>query len=211
MKWRFAGSLVMLLGAMARAGAQQDPQPDPYYKLKPEYRLQIDSLIELANQARLPGKSLRLKAIEGSKKTNDGRKVVMVVRNLYAALGQSRQALGPLASMEEVEAGADALLAKVRPQDLALFKVTKATRSPARALTYLSDLVAYRGVPTEEAVAAFAKVWADGAADSDLDGLWRAIDGDILNGVNPKAALQNRFGSLPPRKPPGEDEGNPHS
>jgi hypothetical protein len=96
-----------------------------------------------------------------------------------------------------------------------LFRPTAPGRSPTRALVYLSDLISARhGVPRDDAVAAFAKLWKDGAGDSDFDGLWRGIDQDILSGVNPKAALQNRVRSLPARSmrpPPDQDQENPHS
>jgi hypothetical protein len=122
--------------------------------------------------------------------------------------------LGPLTDTE-IETGASALTAGVRPEDLGLFRPTAPGRSPTRALVYLTDLISVRhGVPREDAVAAFAKLWKDGAGDSDFDGLWHGIDQDILSGVNPKAALQNRVRSLPARSirpPTDQDQENPHS
>jgi hypothetical protein len=126
----------------------------------------------------------------------------------------SREVLGNLGAAE-IETGASVLVAGVRPEDLALFRPTSAGRSPTLALVYLADLISARhGVPRDDAVAAFAKLWKDGAGDSDFEGLSRRIDQDILSGVSPKAALQNQVRRLPARsmRPPTDQiQENPHS
>jgi hypothetical protein len=97
--------------------------------------------------------------------------------------------------------------------DLAKFRVSSAGRSPVRALVYLADLIDSRKVPSKDAIEAFSKLWADGAADTDFDGLWHAVDQDILSGLNPRSALQSRMRSMPRlSKPPGETVSEtPHS
>ena len=214
MNWRLGGSAALLLGALTGVTAAQDVQPDPLSRLDVRYRIQIESLIDSARQAGLPWAAVRSKALEGINRRVDGPKIVGVVRQYYASLVKSREVLGPLGSTE-IETGASALTAGVRPEDLALFRPATAGRSPSRALVYLADLISARhGVPRDDAVAAFAKLWKDGAGDSDFDGLWRGIDQDILSGVSPKAALQNRVRSLPARsiRPPAEqDQENSHS
>jgi len=214
MKWRIAGTAGLLAGALTGVAAAQDVQPEPLSRLDARYRIQIDALIDSARQAGLPWGAVRSKALEGVNLKVDAPKIVVVVRQYYANLVRARSVLGPL-SDTEIETGASALTAGVRAEDLALFKPTTAGRSPTRALVYLSDLISARhGVPREDAVSAFAKLWKDGAGDSDFDGLWRGIDQDILSGVNPKAALQNRVRSLPARSirpPTDQDQENPHS
>lgn len=215
MKWRIAGSVALLVAALTSVGgAQQEYQPDPLYKLDPQSRKQVQLLIDSARLADLPWNAVRLKAIQGVNLKVDNKKVVAVVREYFKTLVQSKGLLGPLASTDDIEAGASVLTTSVRPDELALFRVSVAGRSPTRALVYLADLIGKRNVPREDAVAALARLWKDGAAEADFDGLWHGIDHDILSGVSPKAALQNQVRSLPPRlsKPPAEqDEENPHS
>lgn len=214
MKWRIAGSVVLLAAALTRVAGAQEFQPDPLFKLDAQSRAQIQSLIDSARLADLPWNAIRLKAIEGANKRVPGKRVLAVVRDLYKSLTLAKSVLGPMASAEEIETGASVLAARVSAEDLAQFRVTTAGRSPTRALVYLADLIDKRNVPHDDAVTTFAKLWKDGAADSDFDGLWRLVDQDILSGVSPKAALQSRVRSLPPRlsRPPAEqDEEQPHS
>jgi len=206
--WRLTGTAALVAGAFVRVAAAQDVQPEPLSRLDARYRIQIDALIDSARQAGLPWGAVRSKALEGVNLKADAPKIVLVVRQYYASLVKSRAVLGPL-SDTDIETGASALSAGLRPEDLSLFRPTTGGRSPARALVYLSDLISARhGVPREDAVTAFAKLWKDGAGDSDFDGLWRNVDQDILSGVSPKAALQNRVRSLPARsmRPPTDQE-----
>jgi hypothetical protein len=214
MKWRFAGLTAMLCVALSSLGAQQPLQLDPLSRFDIQSRRQIQSLIDSARAENLPWNALRLKAIEGANRKFDGKKVLAVLRAFYKSLELSRSALGPLASSEDVETGASVLAAGVSIEDLANFRVVSAARSPMRPLTYLADLIDKHNVPRNDAIEAFTKLWKDGAADADFDGLWRLVDQDILSGVSPRAALQSRMRSLPPRanKPPAaQDMENPRS
>ena len=212
MKWRFAGSALLLVAALSSASAQQSTfQPDPLARLDLQTRRQVNLLIDSARAADLPWNALRLKAIEGVTKKYHGKDILEALRRYYRSLETSKAALGPLATPEEVETGAAALAARVSAEDLARFRVTTPGRSPMRALVYLADLIDKHNVPREDAIEAFSKLWKDGAADTDFDGLWQLVDQDILGGLNPRSALQNRMRSLPVRlKPPGEME-NPNS
>jgi hypothetical protein len=208
MKLRIVGSTALLalsLGGLARA---QQADVDPLSKLDIQSRRQIQNLIDSARLADLPWNALRLKAVQGVSLKVEGKRVVAVVRDYYKALQTSRTALGPLATAEEVETGASLLAAHVSVEDLSKFRVTTVGRSPTRAMTYLADLIDKRNIPQDEAVAAFSKLWKEGANDADFDGLWRLVDQDILSGLSPRAALQSRMRSLPPRtsKPPADLE-----
>jgi hypothetical protein len=211
MKWRFAGSALLLVAALSSASAQQSFQPDPLARLDLQTRRQVNLLIDSARNAELPWNALRLKAIEGVTKKYPSKEILEAVRRYYKSLEVSKSSLGPLATPEEIETGASALAARVSPEDLAKFRVTTPGRSPVRALVYLADLIDNHNVPREDAIEAFSRLWKDGAADSDFDGLWQLVDQDILGGLNPRSALQNRMKSLPVRlRPPGEME-NPNS
>jgi hypothetical protein len=211
MNWRLATSALLMSVALSGAAAQQSPQPDPLLKLN-EWRAPVQALIDSARNEGLPWNALRLKAIEGINKKYKSKTILEALRKYYRALEQSRAALGPMASAEEIETGASVLAAGVNTEDLARFRVTGTGRSPMRPLTYLADLIDKHHVPSNDAIDAFSKLWKDGAADSDFDGLWRLVDQDILSGVSPRAALQSRMRSLPPRKPPVDQEmENPRS
>jgi hypothetical protein len=214
MKWRVVGSAALLVGALASRATAQDSQPDPLFRLDLRYRLQIEAVIDSARQAGLPWTAIRSKALLGINIKADGPKIVSVVRQYYATLVKSREVLGSVGATE-IETGASALTAGVRPEDLALFRPTTAGRSPTSALMYLTALIsAKQGVPREDAVAAFVKLWKDGVGDADFEGLWRNVDQDILSGVSPKAALQNQVRRLPARSmrpPTDQHEENPHS
>lgn len=211
MNWRLASTALLMSVALSGATAQQSPQPDPLLKLN-EWRRPVQALIDSARIEGLPWNALRLKAIEGINKKYNNKAILEALRKYYRALEQSRAALGPMASDEEIETGASVLAAGVNAEDLAKFRVSGIGRSPMRPLTYLADLIDKHHVPSNDAIDAFSKLWKDGAADSDFDGLWRLVDQDILSGVSPRAALQSRMRSLPPRKPPADQEmENPRS
>ena len=213
MKWRFAGSSLLFVAALSSLGAQQQVQPDPLLKLN-EWRPRGQALIDSAKAERLPWNSIRLKAIEGIRKGYNNKAIFEALEKYSRRLEQSRGALGPMATDEEIETGASVLAANVPTEDLAKFRVSGTGRSPMRPLTYLADLIDKHNVPRSEAIDAFTKLWKDGAADSDFDGLWHAVDQDILSGVSPRNALQSRMRSLPPRanKPPGDQQTeNPRS
>jgi hypothetical protein len=210
MKWRLAGSSLLLIAALSSAGAQQ-VQPDPLLKLN-EWRPKVLALIDSARVERLPWNALRLKAIEGvNKKTMSNKAIFEVLQAFYRRLEQSRAALGPMADSAEIETGASVLAAGVRTEDLAKFRVAGTGRSPMRALTYLADLIDRQNVPRNDAIDAFAKLWKDGAAESDFDGLWRLVDQDILSGVPPRNALQSRMRSMATKPPGDQHTENPRS
>lgn len=200
MKWRLSSSVLLLAASVSSASAQT-AQPDALFKLDELSRRQILLIIDSARSANLPAEAIRLRAVEGANKRRDGKQVVAVVRQYYQWMIQARAALGPLATAEDIESGADVLAAHVSAEELGQFRVTAAGRSPMRALVYLTDLIDSRNVPREEAVSTFAKIWKEGAADSDFEALWRGIGQDILGGVSPRAALRNRAQTLPSRLP----------
>jgi hypothetical protein len=100
------------------------------------------------------------------------------------------------------------LEAKLKPEQLAPFKNPPRGRSLTSAFTVLGDLVT-KSIPAEEASSAIFKLWQGGAGDADFMGLFRSVEGDILQGLNPGTALQNRMretlGSKP-APPAGELE-----
>src|SRR5689334_15580655 len=117
MRWRVAGSSLLLCAALSGLSAQQ-VQPDPLVKLN-EWRPRVQALIDSAKVERLPGNSIRLKAIEGVRKGYNNKAIYETLQAFYRRLEQSRAALGPMADSAEIETGASVLAAGVRSEDLA--------------------------------------------------------------------------------------------
>jgi hypothetical protein len=89
-----------------------------------------------------------------------------------------------------------------KPEQLAEFRLRQRGRSDIAALTIWADFIG-RGVPRDEAFSAINKLWHDGADDATFNTLFRNVQADILQGLNPGAALQNRIREGPMRGPTG--------
>src|SRR5262245_35426129 len=122
MKWRAAGSALLLCAALSSLGAQQT-QPDPLLKLN-EWRPKVQLLIDSARAEGLPWNALRSMALEGVAKKSNSKAIYEELKKFYRRLEQSRAALGPMATAEEIESGASVLAANVTAEDLAKFRVS---------------------------------------------------------------------------------------
>jgi hypothetical protein len=153
---------------------------------------------------------LRLKAYEGIAKKADGRQIVAAVRRELIALRVARAQLGDVDD-DELAAGAAVIEAGAKPTQLTVFRARIKNRSDLQAFTTWASLM-FRGVPAEDASSAISKLWQDGADDATFVSLWNNVQSDILRGLNPGTALQNRIreapssGRAPPSKPPEGQE-----
>lgn len=190
-----AGAL--LLFAALPAVAQES---DPFNRLDPNSRFAIELMIDSANTLGLPSSALRSLTLEGIALKVDGKRIVERVRREFALLRTARTALGPGSDSEEIKAAAAVLRAGAKPAQLAAFKTREKGRSDLQAFTIWADLIT-RGVPSEEASSAISKLWQDGADDATFYGLWKSVQTDISQGLNPGAALQNRIRETPVRTP----------
>jgi len=191
---RGGAGLIAILASHAAAQAT-----DPLAKLDPTSRFAVESMIDSARVAGLPSKVLWSRAAEGIAKEIDGRQIVKKVRERFTALKDARAVLGHV-SDDELDAAAVLLEAKVKPEALTPFRNSARGRSTLTALTVLGDLVS-RGVPRDDALSAISKYWMGGASEADFMGLFRGVESDILQGLNPGAALQNRVREFPGRAP----------
>lgn len=188
----------------------QDAEPDRLAKLDVGSRLRITMLIDSANTEGLPARLLRLKAYEGIAKKADGRLIADAVRRELIALRVARAQLGDVDD-DELAAAAAVIEAGAKPVQLAVFRPRVKNRSDLQAFTTWASLM-FRGVPTEDASSAISKLWQDGADDATFVSLWNNVQSDILRGLNPGTALQNRIreapssGRAPPSKPPEGQE-----
>jgi hypothetical protein len=177
-------------------------EPDALSKLDQNSRFAIDLLIDSARVAGLPTGPLLSKALEGINRKAENKKIVQVVRRKLANLRTAREVLGSVPD-DELDAAATVLDAGAKPAQLSVFRQRQKGRSDVQAFVYWADLIA-RGVPSEDASSAITKLWQEGADDATFESLWKSVNTDILQGLNPGAALQNRIRETPGRAPPSK-------
>jgi hypothetical protein len=175
---------------------------DKFDRLDPNCKFSIEQVIDSANAAGLPAHYLRSTALQGIAYKADCHKILDAVHRDFSLLKTARAELGQ-ASEQELIAGAAVLRAGAKHAQLAPFKARQKGRSDVQAFTYWADLIT-RGVPSEEASSAITKLWQDGADDDTFFGLWNAVQTDIIKGLNPGAALQNRIREAPGRPVPNK-------
>ncbi len=184
-------------------------------RLDPISRNTVDLLLDSATNAGLPIRSLLGKVQEGMAKKVDNRRIVDAVRKRLATLRLARTSLGP-SSDDALNAAADVIEAGAHPEQLAPFRVHRRDNTDLEAMTVWADFLS-RGVPKEEAYTAITKLWQDGADQATFHSLWNNVQADILQGLNPGTALQNRIRESPGRtptqagKPPEGQQENPGS
>lgn len=200
MSLRYAGAVLLLaVGPFARAPlAAQDL--DPLSRLDATSRFAVERIIDSAGALGFPTRPLMSKALEGISKHADARHIVDAVRRKFAALRDARAALGTV-DEQALVAGAAVIEAGVKPDQLTVFRNPPRGRSLLEAFTVWADLVT-RGVPRDDASSAITRLWQGGAGDEDFYGLWNSVKADILQGLSPGAALQNRIREFPGRAPP---------
>jgi hypothetical protein len=196
-------SMLLVAAALVLTGAlpavAQDT--DPLAKLDPNCRYQIESIIDSAESVGIPTRPILLKSIEGIQKHADCRQIVTVVRRKFGYLKTAHAAIGPVDG-NELDAAASVIEAGAKPEQIAEFRVRQKGRSDLTAFAIWADFIG-RGVPRDEAFTAISKLWRDGADDETFQGLWNNVSADILKGLNPGAALQNRIREGPARGPSG--------
>lgn len=193
----------MVIGALPAAA--QDT--DPCFRLDANTKFTIEAILDSAKNLKLPWMPLRSQVCEGIVKTKgDGRRIVVAVRDHFSRLKLAQTTLGPVGD-DELEAAAT-VLRFAKPAQVAAFRERQKERSNLEALTVWTDLI-NRGVPGEDAFAAISKLWRDGADDATFRSLWKDVQADISQGLNPGAALQNRVREAPGRAPnkPTQPEG----
>jgi hypothetical protein len=180
--------LVLSTAAAGRAAAQE---PRLAGRVPEAARGQIDALLDSAQAAGLPTEPLVDRALEGASKGADATRILAAVRRLTGELRAARDALGAESSPAEIVAGASALHAGARPDNLAQLRELRARQPLTVAAAVLADLVAV-GVPVDTAVAAVIAL-ADGAADVEYIAFRRNVERDIALGASPVAALGVRL------------------
>ena len=187
-----------LLVASRLSAAAQDA--DPLGKLEQNNRVTIELLLDSAKMAGLPTQPLLSKALEGIAKKAPGRNIVDAVRKTLGYLRTARTVLGTVDEQELVAAAA-VIEAGAKPNHLEQFRPRRKGRTDIEAFIVWADFL-QRGVPSEEASTAIARLWQDGADDETFRSLWSNVQADISQGLNPGTALQNRIREAPGRASP---------
>lgn len=189
----------LVVGASLLLSASAATAQDPIFKLDPSSRNVVDLVMDSAMAAGLPSRSILSRALEGIAKKADNRRIVEAVRRRLVSLRMARAQLGNV-SDDELEAAASVLEAGAKPEELARFHMRPQGRTELEAFTVWADFLA-RGIPREEAFSAINKLWQDGADDATFHSLWNNVQSDILQGLSPGLALQNRIRETPQRAP----------
>jgi hypothetical protein len=193
------GALALAMFIVAGALPAQAQDAAPLAKLDQATRFTIDVLMDSAVAESLPTRPLFSKALEGISRKADSRRIIEAVRKQLAYLRTARTTLGEVDD-EELTAAAAVLEAGARPAQLASFRGKRQGRSDLEAFTIWADFLA-RGVPRDEASSAITSLWLAGADDATFHSLWNNVQSDILQGLTPGTALQNRIRESPGRAP----------
>lgn len=185
---RVAGVTLLLVLGSATARAQE---PRLAGRLPESARQRIESVIDSARALGLPTEPLIDRALEGSAKGASPDLIANAVVRLRDELVVVRTALGESASTAELTAGASALRAGARANDLARLRSLRSGRPVTIAAAVLADLVA-AGVPADTALGAVLAIARD-AEDADYIAFRRSVQGDIEQGASPAAALAVRL------------------
>ena len=175
----------LLLGT----GAAHAQDPRLLHRLDSASLGAVGALMDSARADGLPIEPLVQRALEGAAKHAEPDRIVGAVRRLAGELGVARAALGRESSPAELDAGASALRAGVRPEDLTLLRQRR-SQSLTVALAALTDLVV-GGVPPDSAAAAVLALAAR-ARDDQIADFRRAVERDIALGASPAAAAAVR-------------------
>jgi hypothetical protein len=130
----------LALFAFAANAAAQGPSVDDRLagRLDAATREQVVALVDSLNFEGLPTEPIVARALEGASKRADGVVIVRVVRSLATHLRVARQVLGPASSDREIIAGASALKAGIKTEelsdDLSCCKALAASSAPKRTL-----------------------------------------------------------------------------
>lgn len=195
---RLAGATAVLLVVSLPLRAQE-PEQDRMAKLDPKTRQAVELLVDSATAEGLPTQPLRSIAYLGIARKANSQQIVGAVHRKLNALRTARGVLGRVDTLE-LDAASSVLLAGAKPSQLETFKNPQRGRSDLRAFAVWADLI-MRGVPGEDASSAIGRLWEDGADDATFVSLWNNVQSDILRGLNPGTALQNRIREAPGRPP----------
>ncbi|MGQ0537350.1 MAG: hypothetical protein ACT4R6_00255 [Gemmatimonadaceae bacterium] len=182
------------LGLVLTAGVgAQVTTPDERLsaRLDPETRDRVAALVDSLRGEGLPTEPIIERALEGVAKKKDGQLIVKVVSGFATHLRTARSMLGPASSQREIIAGANALRAGVKPDDLSRVRTARETARYAVALDVLTGLM-NRSVPGDTAVRVIVSLVRAGAAEPQYVALLDQVERAIGAGVSPAVATSTQ-------------------
>ncbi len=191
MRHRLLTAVLATTALSAWPAPVQAQDPRLARRLPDDVRITIEAVIDSARARALPAEPLVDRALEGAAKGAGGDRIVAAVRRLAGELGVARDALGSASTNAELVAGAAALRAGARPDDLRHLRQRRPDRPVTVAAGVLADLVAV-GVPPDTAAAAVLALAGQGE-DADYIAFRRNVERDVALGATPTAALTVRL------------------
>lgn len=195
------------LSTVASRARAQDPRLEG--RVPEATRVEIEAVLDSARARELPTEPLVDRALEGASKEAPPELILAAVSRLADEMAAARDAMGQASSASEVIAGASALRAGARPDDLAYLRELRGDQPLTVAAAVMADLVAV-GVPADTAVAAVIAL-AEQTEDVEYVAFRRNVERDIALGASPVTALGVRLAgevaafadSPPPQRPSG--------
>lgn len=181
--------VLLLLAATPSLARGQEPRL--VGRVSEPARAQVDAILDAARSRGLPIEPLVDRALEGAVKGAPPAAIVAAVTRLRDELVVVRAAFGETASTAELIAGASALRAGARAENLTRLRRLRSSQPLTVAAAVMADLVA-AGVPADTAVGAVLAL-AHNAADADYFAFRRNVQRDIELGASPAAALAVRI------------------
>ena len=179
-------------GLLAMPALPAGAQSAGLARLEPRTRAAVEAIIESAVTAGLPRHMTRSLVAEAQRLHTRGVSsdaIVARVRTQSQHLQIARLVLGD--SIVDVESGAAALTAGVKPEILVELRRARRDSSVAIALIVLADLIT-RGVPADTASAMILAIAGTPAGDQVFHELRSAVALDITSGKTPVYAAEAR-------------------
>jgi hypothetical protein len=183
------GLLVAVLVLAAAASRFEDPRLT--LRLDERTREAVTAIIDAARREGIPAEPLIDKALEGASKNAPGPAIVVAVRNWASDLKRARQALGPASTERDIQAGATALRAGIRTQELEQLRAAKSGIRVASAIDVMTFLVT-SGVPADTIAPVVVRLVLAAVTEEQLTALQRDIQRDISGGVSAVTAAALR-------------------
>ncbi|MFN8580575.1 MAG: hypothetical protein U0163_06285 [Gemmatimonadaceae bacterium] len=189
---RSVGRTAMIIGlGVTLAAWTQATDPRLATRLDARTRDQVSAIVDSATREGIPTEPLIDRALEGASKRADGTLIVNAVRVFARDLRRARTALGPTSTEAEVVAGAHALRAGVKEQDLERFRQVRTGQRYALALDVMTYVI-NRGVQADTASNVVTGLVLAAASDDQLVAFRVDVDRDIAGGVPASLAATSR-------------------
>jgi hypothetical protein len=179
----------------ASALAQQTPDERLTGRLDSDTREQVVALVDSLKREGLPVEPIVDRALEGASKRADGALIVKVVRGFATHLRIARQVLGAESSPREIIAGANALKAGIKMEELARIRAAREGQRYAVAFDVLTGLK-NRNVPNDTAVRVIGSLVKLAANDQQYVTLLDQVERSIAAGLPPAVAASEQGSTI---------------